>query len=131
LKCIGGYLLIDTDYPKHYRLFERKLANLGIAISDIKYLLLTHHHDDHAGFAAELVRSTGCQVIAHRNAVSALEEGKSEETIKPVNRRIKIVFTLYTKELVLTGSSCIRLVIQEILFQFCFLMEAPLLAMLR
>jgi glyoxylase-like metal-dependent hydrolase (beta-lactamase superfamily II) len=96
LKCIGGYLLIDTDYPNHYRLFERKLANLGIAISDIKYLLLTHHHDDHAGFAAELVRSTGCQVIAHRNAVSALEEGKSEETIKPVNRRIKIVFTLYT-----------------------------------
>jgi glyoxylase-like metal-dependent hydrolase (beta-lactamase superfamily II) len=96
LKCIGGYLLIDTDYSKHYGLFQRKLANLEIAISDIKYLLLTHHHDDHAGFAAELVRSTGCQVIAHRNAVSALEEGKSEETIKPVNRRIKIVFTLYT-----------------------------------
>jgi glyoxylase-like metal-dependent hydrolase (beta-lactamase superfamily II) len=96
LKCTGGYLLIDTDYSKHYRLFERKLANLGIATPDIKYLLLTHHHDDHAGFAAELVRSTGCQVIAHRNAVSALEEGKSEETIKPVNRRIKIVFTLYT-----------------------------------
>jgi hydroxyacylglutathione hydrolase len=44
---------------------------------------------------AELVRSTGCQVIAHRNAVSALEEGKSEETIKPVNRRIKIVFSFY------------------------------------
>jgi glyoxylase-like metal-dependent hydrolase (beta-lactamase superfamily II) len=96
LKCTGGYLLIDTDYPKHYRRFEKKLANLGIATSDIKYLLLTHHHDDHAGFAAELVRSTRCQVIAHRNAVSPLEEGKSEETIKPVNRRIKIVFTLYT-----------------------------------
>jgi glyoxylase-like metal-dependent hydrolase (beta-lactamase superfamily II) len=96
LKCTGGYLLIDTDYPKHYRLFEKKLANLGIAISDIKYLLLTHHHDDHAGFAAELVSSTGCQIIAHRNAVSPLKQGKSEETIKPVNRRIQIVFTLYT-----------------------------------
>lgn len=96
LKCTGGYLLIDTDYPKYYRRFERKLANLGIAISDIKYLLLTHHHDDHAGFAAELVRRTGCRVIAHRNAVSALEEGKSEETIKPVNRRIRIVFSFYT-----------------------------------
>jgi len=96
LKCTGGYLLIDTDYPKYYRRFEEKLANLGIATLDIKYLLLTHHHDDHAGFAAELLRSTGCQVIAHRNAVSALEEGKSEETIKPVNRRIRIVFSFYT-----------------------------------
>lgn len=96
LKCTGGYLLIDTDYPKYYRLFEKKLADLGIATSDIKYLLLTHHHDDHAGFAAELVRRTGCRVIVHRNAVSALEEGKSEEgTVKAVNRRIEIVFFFY------------------------------------
>ena len=95
LKCTGGYLLIDTDYPKYYRLFEKKLANLGIAASDIKYLLLTHHHDDHAGFAAELVRNTGCRVIAHRNAVTALKDGKSEETMKPVNRRIQIVMTFY------------------------------------
>jgi len=95
LKCTGGYLLIDTYYPGYYGLFENKLSRLGIATSDIKYLLLTHHHDDHAGFAAELVRRTGCQVIAHRNAVSALEEGKSEESIKPVNRRIQIVMTFY------------------------------------
>jgi len=86
LKCTGGYLLIDTYYPGDYALFEKKLARLGIATSDIKYVLLTHHHDDHAGFAAELVRRTGCRVIAHRNAASAL---------KPVNRRIQIVMTFY------------------------------------
>ncbi len=56
LKCTGGYLLIDTYYPGYYARFEKKLAKMGIATSDIKYLLLTHHHDDHAGFAAELVR---------------------------------------------------------------------------
>ncbi|MBA7708743.1 Hydroxyacylglutathione hydrolase [subsurface metagenome] len=96
LKCTGGYLLIDTDYPRYYARFEKKLGKLGIATSDIKYLLLTHHHDDHAGFAAELVRSTGCQVIAHRNALSALEQGKSEDTGgKPFNRRLQIVFTFY------------------------------------
>lgn len=95
LKCTGGYLLIDTYYPGYYGQFEKKLSNLGIATSDIKYVLLPHHHDDHAGFAAELVGRTGCRVIAHRNAVSALEEGKSEESIKPVNRRIQIVMTFY------------------------------------
>jgi len=96
LKCTGGYLLIDTDYERYYALFEKKLAGLGIATSDIKYLLLTHHHDDHAGFAAELVRRTGCKVIAHRNAVSALEEGKNEDAdIKPANRRLRIVLSFY------------------------------------
>jgi len=96
LKCTGGYLLIDTYYQKYYTRFEKKLSNLGIATSDIKYLLLTHHHDDHAGFAAELVRRTGCRVIAHRNALSALEQGKYEGTAKPVNRRIQIVMTFYS-----------------------------------
>ena len=72
LECTGGYLLIDTDYARYFRLFEKKLARLRIAIGDIKYLLLTHHHDDHAGFAAELVRSAGCRVVAHRDAASPL-----------------------------------------------------------
>ncbi|MHC4647321.1 MAG: MBL fold metallo-hydrolase [Planctomycetota bacterium] len=96
LKCTGGYLLIDTYYPKYYRRFERKLANLGIAISDIKYLLLTHHHNDHAGFAAELVRRTGCQVIAHRSAVSPLKKGKSEDNnARALNLRVLITFKFY------------------------------------
>ncbi len=88
--------MIDTSYPGYYGQFEKKLAGLGIAASEIKYLLLTHHHDDHAGFAAELVRNTGCRVIAHRNALSALEQGKYEGTAKPVNRRIRIVMTFYS-----------------------------------
>ncbi len=96
LKCTGGYLMIDTSYPGYYGQFEKKLAELGIAASEIKYLLLTHHHDDHAGFAAELLRNTGCRVIAHRNALSALEQGKYEGTAKPVNRRIQIVMTFYS-----------------------------------
>jgi glyoxylase-like metal-dependent hydrolase (beta-lactamase superfamily II) len=64
-------------------------------LSDIKHLLLTHHHDDHAGFAAELVRSTGCQVIAHRHAVLPLSQGRSEGTDKPVNRRSRMALAVY------------------------------------
>lgn len=95
LECAGGYLLIDTDYAKYSRLFEKKLTRLGIAASDIRYLLLTHHHDDHAGFAAELVRSAGCRVIAHRDAVRPLQRGESEGTYNFVNRRSRIALTLY------------------------------------
>jgi glyoxylase-like metal-dependent hydrolase (beta-lactamase superfamily II) len=96
LKCTDGYLLIDTSYPKCYSRFKSKLAKLGIAVSDIKYLLLTHHHDDHAGFAAELVRASGCKVIVHRNALPALEQGNSEHACKPVNLRVKVTFTLFS-----------------------------------
>jgi len=115
LKCTGGYLLIDTDYRKYYRRFERKLASLGIALPDIKHLLLTHHHDDHAGFAAELVRSTGCRAIAHRHAVLPLSQGRSEGTVNPVNRRSRMAlgfYTLFHKEyrfppLTLTGKDVV------------------------
>ncbi len=96
LKCTGGYLLIDVYYPGYYSKFEKKLAGEGIAVSEIKYLFLTHHHDDHAGFAAELVRRTGCQVIAHRNALSTLEKGRYEGTAKPFNRRVRIALSCYT-----------------------------------
>jgi glyoxylase-like metal-dependent hydrolase (beta-lactamase superfamily II) len=95
LKCTGGYLLIDTSYPGHYAQFERKLAMLGIATSDIKYLLLTHHHDDHAGFAAELVRSAGCRVIVHCSALSPLQRGRPAGSEVPANRRIQIIFAFY------------------------------------
>ncbi len=95
LECTGGYLLIDTDYARYLPLFETKLAGLGIATSDIKYLLLTHHHDDHAGFAAELARSAECRVIAHRDAVRPLQRGQSEGTCNFVNRRSRIALTLY------------------------------------
>lgn len=96
LKCTDGYLLIDTDYPKYYRRFEKGLAHLGIAMSEIKYLLLTHHHDDHAGFAAELVRRTGCRVIVHRNALLPLSRGRSEGTDNPVNLLSRMALACYT-----------------------------------
>lgn len=95
VKCTDGYLLIDTDYARYYGLFEQKLAGLGIATSEIKYLLLTHHHDDHAGFAAELVRSAGCQVIAHRDALQPLKEGRCVGTDHPVNRRTRFALACY------------------------------------
>jgi glyoxylase-like metal-dependent hydrolase (beta-lactamase superfamily II) len=93
---MDGYLLIDTSYPQYYSLFKQKIERFGIQLSEIKYLLLTHHHDDHAGFAAQLVQETECKVIAHKNAVLPLKQGASEETMQPVNQRIKIIFVIFT-----------------------------------
>lgn len=96
LPCSGGHLLIDTSYPDRFSQFRKCLSEFGVDISSIRFLLLTHHHDDHAGFAAELVKASGCRIIAHRDAISPLKKGESLETMKPVNFRVKIVFSLFS-----------------------------------
>jgi len=95
LKCPEGYLLIDTSYANAYDRFRRAIDALGVDLNQIRYLLLTHHHDDHAGFATRLVEESGCVTIFHRKALSPLSRGTSEETMKPVNRCIETVFSLF------------------------------------
>lgn len=98
LKCKGGYLLIDTGFPGEYDLFLKKLSKININISDIRYLLLTHYHDDHAGFAAEVVRDSGAKIITHKNAVPLLEKG--EELIdrdKFLNSCVKFIIQMHAK----------------------------------
>ena len=46
-------MAIDTSFAEYYDKFLEKLQVINIDPSEIKYLLLTHHHDDHAGFAAD------------------------------------------------------------------------------
>jgi glyoxylase-like metal-dependent hydrolase (beta-lactamase superfamily II) len=50
-----SWVLVDTGYAEDRALFERRLAEAGVAISDISHLILTHHHDDHAGLLNWLV----------------------------------------------------------------------------
>lgn len=91
----NGHLLIDTGYAKDYGRFTRALARIGVELSEIRYLFLTHHHDDHAGFAAELRSATRCTILAHRDAVAPLARGASEEGIVPVTRRVRLVFGFF------------------------------------
>ena len=50
-----GYIMIDTGYKHSLRDVEKKLNKRNISLSDIKYVFLTHAHDDHAGFLNELL----------------------------------------------------------------------------
>lgn len=97
LHCEGGYLLIDTSFPKHWETFIEELTRLQIKLSQIKYLLLTHHHDDHAGFSAQLKQMTGCRLIIHENAIGALAEGRLKSQNHTLNLRVKITMGLYNK----------------------------------
>ncbi|HKK96030.1 MAG TPA: MBL fold metallo-hydrolase [Anaerovoracaceae bacterium] len=75
LKLSKGYLLIDTGYFEHFYGFLKRLEKHGIGIKEIQYILLTHAHDDHAGFLDELLNRTEAKVILHKDAVYRLSRG--------------------------------------------------------
>ncbi|MBD3256438.1 MAG: MBL fold metallo-hydrolase, partial [Candidatus Lokiarchaeota archaeon] len=100
LECEEGYLQIDTSYPAEYKKFKTKLnKKYNIHPSEIKFLLLTHHHDDHAGFAADFLNNTNAKLIVHEKAIPQLKKGKSEEGESSyyVNKRVKTIMGLFEK----------------------------------
>jgi glyoxylase-like metal-dependent hydrolase (beta-lactamase superfamily II) len=95
IKIPVGYLLIDTSFPSQFGEFTEQLKKNNIDPSEIKYLLLTHHHDDHAGFAAALKELTNCTLIVHEKAIPALRDGILISKNKPLNLRVKATMAIY------------------------------------
>ena len=58
----GGTLLVDCGWPGTLRRFMAELKRKGIAFKEIKYLLVTHFHPDHAGLTQEL-KDQGIKLI--------------------------------------------------------------------
>ena len=73
----AGYILIDTGYDGSFPRFMKGLEKRRIAPNEIKYVFLTHAHDDHAGFLNEVLAVTDAQVILHPKAVEGLKRGQN------------------------------------------------------
>jgi ribonuclease/clavin/mitogillin len=58
----GGKMLIDCGWPGTLPKLTAELKRKGIALSEIKYLLVTHFHPDHAGLTQEL-KKLGTKLI--------------------------------------------------------------------
>lgn len=72
--------LIDTG-PKDdatRAALESGLAAHGYRMEDIRRVVLTHHHIDHIGLAAEIVRRAGAEVITHPRNVNWLADNDAE-----------------------------------------------------
>jgi glyoxylase-like metal-dependent hydrolase (beta-lactamase superfamily II) len=99
LPCRNGYLQVDTGYSHDYDLYRRQLAKRRIDPWEVKYLFLTHHHDDHAGFLNDLTRAVPLQIIAHREAAALLKCGKNDLSRGGgyVSRRVKYLAGLKSR----------------------------------
>lgn len=76
--CSVGYIMIDTGYEHSLKAVETKLNKKGIQLSDVKYVFLTHAHDDHAGFLNELLsKNNDLRVIMSDKAMPTLKRGQN------------------------------------------------------
>ena len=73
-----GWVMIDTGYENSYASVLKKLQKLRINPEEVRYLFLTHAHDDHAGFLEEwMSKYPHTQVIAHEKAIDGLRRGQN------------------------------------------------------
>lgn len=70
-----GHVLIDGAYPETAPMILRSIAQLGFDIKDVKLLLNSHAHADHAGGLAALQKASGAEVWASAGDADILEAG--------------------------------------------------------
>ena len=75
---LDGYIMIDTGYEHSLKNVEKRAMKQGIMFSQIRYVFLTHAHDDHAGFLNELLwKYPNIKVIISDRAMATLLRGQN------------------------------------------------------
>lgn len=73
-----GHILIDAATPQAGPQILANIRALGFKPEDVRAIVFSHEHHDHAGSLAELQRATGAPVYARAPAVGVLERGKPD-----------------------------------------------------
>jgi metallo-beta-lactamase class B len=74
-----GHVLIDGALPNSAPLILENVRALGFDVRDIRLILNSHVHFDHAGGLAALQRASGARVAASEASAPVLERGTSAE----------------------------------------------------
>ena len=109
-----GHVLLDGATARAAPLIEANIRALGFKLEDVRFILNSHEHFDHAGGIARLQKTTGAIVVAREPAATILERGSNDRTdpqfgalddFPPISkiRRIKDGEVLSLGELALTA----------------------------
>jgi metallo-beta-lactamase class B len=71
-----GLVLLDAALPQSAPLIERNIEALGLKTADIRLIVNSHTHFDHAGGIAAMQRASRATVAAGERAAEALRAGK-------------------------------------------------------
>ena len=70
-----GHILLDGALPQSAPLIAASIRELGFKVEDVKLILNSHEHFDHAGGLPALQRMSGARVAASPAGAAALESG--------------------------------------------------------
>lgn len=79
----AGDILLDGGFVETAPQIEANIKTLGFKLADVKILLSSHEHLDHAGGLAEIKRLTGARFVAVAEEVPVLESGASFPAVTP------------------------------------------------
>lgn len=71
-----GHVLIDGALPESADQIAANIRRLGFRVEDVKYLLISHAHVDHAGGLARLKALSDARLLASVGDAPELESGK-------------------------------------------------------
>ena len=71
----NGHILLDSGFIETVPQIKQNMAQLGFRLEDIKILLNSHAHYDHAGGLAELKRLTGAKLMTSEGDIPLLAAG--------------------------------------------------------
>jgi metallo-beta-lactamase class B len=72
-----GHILIDGALPQSGPLIEKNIQTLGLRIADVRLIVISHAHFDHAGGIAYLQRNSCAQVAASAAGAKVAETGEN------------------------------------------------------
>ena len=104
-----GTVLIDGAMPESASDIANNITSLGVKLSDVKLIVNSHAHLDHAGGIAELQRRTGATVAALPWSADVLRSGKKDrkdpqfETSMPPAAAVANVKTIRDGEVLRAG----------------------------
>lgn len=75
IRTPAGAIVIDATLAENVPAIERNIVAAGVKLNDVKLLLNSHAHFDHAAGLARLKADTGARLAAGAGDVAALEAG--------------------------------------------------------
>jgi metallo-beta-lactamase class B len=74
-----GALLVDGGLPQAAGMLLENMRALGVAPDDLKFILSSHAHGDHAGPIAAIQRATGARVLNNAESAVLMARGGSDD----------------------------------------------------
>lgn len=93
-----GWIAIDTGYRDDEAVFFERFSKIAL-VDQLKYVFLTHAHDDHAGFLSSLLNQSNATLVLHAAGAARLATGRNATPLGAgYSSRLASSFALVKKE---------------------------------